>query len=355
MPTDIAPAGDDRPAVAAGQAAGGARAAAPPPRRPRRLDRRARPQPLRRRGPRAPRRRPRRQHLRHRHRPRQPGDGAPARRAGRPRPQPAARRRAMRAATPVDRRTAVPRPAIGHGDARRRRRRSGAGRGVTIRTGHRRDLARGRRRRLARRRRARSTPSCWRRRRRPPRRCSPAPRPEAARLLATMEHAGVVIVTLAVADWPDRLRGRSGYLVPKPVQRTVTAASFGSQKWAHWRPTARRGAARLARSRRPARRPPRRRRARRPRRRRGRRPPRPRPPADARCACRAGPAAFPQYRPHHRDWHAAVDAALPAGVVVTGASYGGIGVPACIAQAERDRRSRGCCCCTPDGRHAGRL
>ena len=57
--------------------------------------------------------------------------------------------------------------------------------------------------------------------------------PELARLLAMMDHAGVVIVTIAVADWPDRLRGRSGYLVPKPVQRTVTAASFGSQKWAH--------------------------------------------------------------------------------------------------------------------------
>ncbi len=31
------------------------------------------------------------------------------------------------------------------------------------------------------------------------------------------------------------MEGRSGYLVPKPVQGRVTAASFGSQKWAHWR------------------------------------------------------------------------------------------------------------------------
>ena len=60
--------------------------------------------------------------------------------------------------------------------------------------------------------------------------------PEAGRLLATMEHAGVVLVTLHVPEWPDRLHGRSGYLVPKPVQGRVTAASFGSQKWAHWRP-----------------------------------------------------------------------------------------------------------------------
>ncbi len=26
--------------------------------------------------------------------------------------------------------------------------------------------------------------------------------------------------------WPERLSGRSGYLVPKPVQRTVTAAGI---------------------------------------------------------------------------------------------------------------------------------
>jgi protoporphyrinogen/coproporphyrinogen III oxidase len=156
--------------------------------------------------------------------------------------------------------------------------------------------------------------------------------PEAARLMATMDHAGVVLITLAVGDWPERLSGRSGYLVPKADQTTVTAASFGSQKWAHWRsgdgevlrvslgrdglvvdhltddelvdravtevgrhigvdlqPTA----VRVSR----------------------------------------WPGAFPQYRPHHPDWAAAVATALPAGLFVTGASYGGIGIPACIAQA----------------------
>ncbi len=46
------------------------------------------------------------------------------------------------------------------------------------------------------------------------------------------------------------------------------------------------------------------------------------------------PASFPQYRPHHRQWLDRVDAALPAGLFVTGASYRGIGIPACIAQAE---------------------
>ncbi len=150
--------------------------------------------------------------------------------------------------------------------------------------------------------------------------------------MATMEHAGVVIVTLAVDEWPDRLVGRSGYLVPKPVQRTVTAASFGSQKWAHWRP-ARGEVLRVSLGRDGL-------------------------PVDGldddelvdRAVTEVGghlgldlrptavrvsrwPGGFPQYRPHHREWHARVVGALPAGVVVTGASYGGIGVPACIAQA----------------------
>ena len=51
------------------------------------------------------------------------------------------------------------------------------------------------------------------------------------------------------------------------------------------------------------------------------------------------PGSFPQYRPHHQDWLAAVDAALPAGLFVSGASYDGIGIPACIAQAPRHRRA----------------
>ena len=58
--------------------------------------------------------------------------------------------------------------------------------------------------------------------------------PNAARLLAAWEHASVVMVALAV---PRRAMPRSatgsGYLVPKPVQRFVTAVSFASQKWVH--------------------------------------------------------------------------------------------------------------------------
>ena len=81
--------------------------------------------PVRRRGPRAARRRPRRQHLRRRHRPLQPGDGAAARRARRRRPQPAARRPAAARGRAAGDRAGVPRPARRHGRARRRRRRRG--------------------------------------------------------------------------------------------------------------------------------------------------------------------------------------------------------------------------------------
>ena len=61
---------------------------------------------------------------------------------------------------------------------------------------------------------------------------------DASELLGAAESADVILVSLHVAadQWPGRLAGRSGYLVPKPVQRWVTAASFGSQKWSHWRP-----------------------------------------------------------------------------------------------------------------------
>ncbi len=157
--------------------------------------------------------------------------------------------------------------------------------------------------------------------------------PQLAALLRHSERASVAIVTLAVPTLPSSVRGMSGYLVPKPDQRLVTAASFGSQKWTHWQgrdeivrvsvgrdglpiddlddatlvdaavselgrhlgaviqPTA----VRLSR----------------------------------------WPQAFPQYRPGHLDWLAAVDAATPPGLFLTGASYRGIGVPACIADAER--------------------
>jgi oxygen-dependent protoporphyrinogen oxidase len=161
--------------------------------------------------------------------------------------------------------------------------------------------------------------------------------PSAATLLQQAETADVVMVTLHVPadEWPDRLAGLSGYLVPKPVQRSVTAVSFGSQKWAHWEPPAggeilrvsvgRDGASPLARS-------------------------------DEAIVAEVlddlrrhlgvaftplevrvtrWPGAFAQYRPHHQAWVTAIEAALPAGLFVAGSSYRGIGIPACV----RDGRS----------------
>ncbi|MDQ3543271.1 MAG: protoporphyrinogen oxidase [Actinomycetota bacterium] len=157
--------------------------------------------------------------------------------------------------------------------------------------------------------------------------------PDLAAVLAAMDHAGVIIITMVVEDWPDRLRSRSGYLVPKPDQGLVTAASFGSQKWAHWSgdgeivrvSLGRDGLDVMGRS------------------------------DDdlvnsavtevghhvgldlQPTAVRVSrwPLAFPQYRPGHQRWLTAVGAATPPGLFLTGASYRGIGVPACIADAER--------------------
>lgn len=161
--------------------------------------------------------------------------------------------------------------------------------------------------------------------------------PEASRLLGTVEHCDVIIVTLAVPaeDWPERLHGLSGYLVPKPFQGLVTAASFGSQKWAHWRPADGSQILRVSLGRdglavshlddhevvtaaidessrhlgidlRPV-----------------------------HVRISRWPAAFPQYRPHHHDLIDAVDRALPPGLLVAGASCRGIGIPACIRDGRR--------------------
>lgn len=163
--------------------------------------------------------------------------------------------------------------------------------------------------------------------------------PDAAAGLATAETADVILVSLHIdeAEWPDRLHHRSGYLVPKPVQRDVTAASFGSQKWRHWQPPSGGQILRvsLGRDGRPVlhlnddevvervladlhlhlgvRFTPR----------------------EVRIS--RWPGAFAQYRPHHSRWVDSIVAALPPGILITGASYRGIGVPACI----RDGRTIG--------------
>ncbi len=161
--------------------------------------------------------------------------------------------------------------------------------------------------------------------------------PEAGRLLGRIEHADVIMVTMTVpaATWPEHLRGMSGYLVPKPVQHLVTAASFGSQKWAHWRPADGSEIVRVSLGRdglgvdhldddaavdaavgev-------------------GRHLAFDLQPSDVRIS--RWRDAFPQYRPHHLDLVSAVEAALPGGLVVAGAGYRGIGIPACIRQARR--------------------
>ena len=156
--------------------------------------------------------------------------------------------------------------------------------------------------------------------------------PDAARALAAAETADVIMVSLHIdaAEWPERLAGRSGYLVPKPVQRSVTAASFGSQKWGHWQPPSGGQILRVSLGR------------------------------DGQPVLHYGddevvervlddldlhlgvrftpgevrisrwPGAFAQYRPHHARWVDAVESSLPSGIFIAGASYRGIGIPACV-------------------------
>jgi oxygen-dependent protoporphyrinogen oxidase len=164
--------------------------------------------------------------------------------------------------------------------------------------------------------------------------------PSAAEQLRSIGYADVIMVRLAIAgaDWPDRLHGRSGYLVPKPDQRFVTAASFGSQKWAHWRPEDGTQILRasLGRDGLPVRH------------------------LDDDAVIRHAiddlnlhlgldlqPSeisitrwhdAFPQYRPYHHDLVAAIESDLPPTLALAGASYRGIGVPACIADGRRAAR-----------------
>ena len=60
--------------------------------------------------------------------------------------------------------------------------------------------------------------------------------PEAATALRTITAASVAMITLAVPeDAITRPIAASGYLVPRSEQRTITACSWGSSKWAEWR------------------------------------------------------------------------------------------------------------------------
>lgn len=159
----------------------------------------------------------------------------------------------------------------------------------------------------------------------------------AATLLSQWDHASVVLITMAIpaTQWPAHLTG-SGYLVPKPDQRWVTAASFGSNKWAHWRPDDGSMIVRVSLGRdgldvmhfdndqllnlaladmklhinedlt----------------------------PSEVRVSRWA--ESFPQYRPHHFDKLAEVENSANrhgGGIFFAGASYRGIGIPACVQQA----------------------
>jgi oxygen-dependent protoporphyrinogen oxidase len=153
--------------------------------------------------------------------------------------------------------------------------------------------------------------------------------------LAAIPAADVALLTLAVPSegWPARLKGLSGYLVPKPQQRLVTAVSFGSQKWAHWATDGqeilrvslgRDGLSVLHLNDEELL-------------------------ADALDELRVHigfepqptavrvsrwPRAFPQYRPHHGATIAAAERSLPRGIALAGASYHGIGIPACIRSGQ---------------------
>ena len=166
---------------------------------------------------------------------------------------------------------------------------------------------------------------------------------DAATLMSSAEHSSVVMATIKTVETDlPKLAGLSGYLVAKPDQDRVTAASFGSNKWAHWKPSDGSMILRVSLGRDGA-------------------------PThdliheweDERIVRQVinevsrhtqttitpdafrvtrWPDAFPQYRPGHMKYVEAVESSLlrhAPGIFVAGASWRGIGIPACVAQAEK--------------------
>jgi oxygen-dependent protoporphyrinogen oxidase len=166
--------------------------------------------------------------------------------------------------------------------------------------------------------------------------------PEAACELDAVEHASVVLVTLAYPSHAVSMAPEvSGFLVPRVDGRLMTACTWLSAKWPH---LARPGTTLLRASA-------------------GRwgderaldmadeelvgllraelqeamgisAPP------DA-VAIARWPRAFPQYQVGHMERVARIEAALARqpGLVAAGASYGGVGIPACIGQGRRAARA----------------
>ncbi len=162
---------------------------------------------------------------------------------------------------------------------------------------------------------------------------------EASKQLATFEHASVIMIAMTISrsQWPQHLTG-TGYLVPKPAQSGVTAVSFGSNKWAHWKTPQDDMVLRVSLGRDGA----------------------PMHHLDDKALLEvalrdlrlhlgfdATPTnmrftrwieSFPQYRPGHVSRVETLDKQLHAsspGVVLAGASYRGIGIPACISDGQR--------------------
>jgi oxygen-dependent protoporphyrinogen oxidase len=166
---------------------------------------------------------------------------------------------------------------------------------------------------------------------------------DVAVLMSSAEHSSVVMATIKTVETDlPKLAGLSGYLVAKPDQDRVTAASFGSNKWSHWKPSDGSMILRVSLGRDGA-------------------------PThdlihewnDERIVRQVidevsrhtqtsitpdsfrvtrWPDAFPQYRPGHMDYVEAVESSLlrqAPGIFVAGASWRGIGIPACVAQAEK--------------------
>jgi protoporphyrinogen/coproporphyrinogen III oxidase len=160
--------------------------------------------------------------------------------------------------------------------------------------------------------------------------------PLAAAAAGAVPYAGVALATLAFAEAavPRPLDG-SGYLVPAVAQRHVTAVSWASTKWAHWkRPGQVLLRASVGRA--------------------GREHDLQLPDDDLLRVILADlreqlgitadpeavrltrwPASFPQYEPGHSgrvDQVVAGLAAAAPGVVLAGAAWRGVGIPACIRQ-----------------------
>ncbi len=165
--------------------------------------------------------------------------------------------------------------------------------------------------------------------------------PNAGAGLGSIPYAGVVMVTLHVRSPVGPLG--SGYLVPKPEQRHVTAVSLASYKWAHWRPEGGGSILRVSLGRLGNQLP-----------------------LDFTDLQSVHTAidevgehlgveldvighrvtrwarSFPQYLPHHLDRVGAIEQSLrdeAPGLVVAGAAYRGVGVPACIRQGREAARA----------------